>query len=212
MWWSRLGGDIVDSRRTRGAGASRWLVALALACAALLVGCGGPATAHRPNTQTPSPPTALASPSVVASPTAIPTAAAPTPVAIQDLGAFRQKLTDAVTGKDWAGVQALLSPDFSFQAPKAGSHLLMPDAAQYLQASFQAGVPWDQYPSIPFTQLCYAGPTPLAQVISFNGNNGHFLMIGVTRWNGTDGYWVAAWAFENPQNVQWDCSCGCIND
>jgi hypothetical protein len=183
MWWGRHGGDIVDSRRTRGAGASRWLVALALACAALLV----------------------------ASPTAIPTAAS-APVAIQDLGAFRQKLADAITGKDWASVQALLSPGFSFQAPKAGSHLLMPDAAQYLQASFQAGVPWDQYQSIPFSQLCYAGPTPLGQVISFNGNNGHFLMIGVTRWNGTDGYWVAAWAFENPQNVQWDCSCGCIND
>jgi hypothetical protein len=36
--------------------------------------------------------------------------------------------------------------------------------------------------------------------------------VGLTRWNGTDGYWVAAWAYENPQNVQWDCSCSCIND
>ncbi|HEY7983832.1 MAG TPA: hypothetical protein VID73_06670 [Ktedonobacterales bacterium] len=193
------------SAQARGGARARWLMALLVVAALQLAACASATTAQVSRTATTS-----ASPTTAA-PTTVPTAI-PTVIAIQDLGTFRAKFAAAITSKDWVSVQALLSPDFAFQAPKSGSHLLMPQSADLLQASYQAGSPWFTYQVIPTSQLCYAGPTPLNQVISFGGDNGHFLMVGLTRWNGTDGYWVAAWAYENPQNVQWDCSCSCIND
>ncbi len=206
MRWGRDGVARGAGARAHGAARWRWLTALLVAGALQLVGCASVPQAHVAKS-----PTASTSPTAAATATAMPTPI-PTVVAIQDLGAFRAKLAAAITSKDWASVQALLSPNFSFEAPKSGSHLLMPQSAQLLQASYEAGNPWFTYQAIPVSQLCYAGPTPLEQVITFGGDNGHFLMVGLTRWNGKDGYWVAAWAFENPQNVQWDCSCGCIND
>ncbi|HEV2236458.1 MAG TPA: hypothetical protein VGR57_07320, partial [Ktedonobacterales bacterium] len=190
----------------RGGARGRWLMALLVVAALQLAACASATSAHVAKTATTS-----ASPTAAAAPTTAPTAI-PTVIAIQDLGAFRARFAAAITSKDWASVQGLLSPSFSFQAPKSGSHLLMPQSADMLQASYQAGNPWFTYQAIPTSQLCYAGPTPLDQVITFGGDNGHFLMVGLSRWNGSDGYWVAAWAYENPQNVQWDCSCGCIND
>jgi hypothetical protein len=191
---------------SRGGTRSRWLVALLMVGALQLAACASAPTAQVGKTAT-----ARTSPTAAATGTLTP-APVPTVIAIQDLGTFRGKFAAAVTSKDWASVQALLSPNFSFEAPKSGSHLLMPQSAQLLQSSYQAGLPWSAYQSIPNSQLCYAGPTPLDQVITFGGDNGHFLMVGLARWNGTDGYWVAAWAYENPQNVWWDCSCSCIND
>jgi hypothetical protein len=190
----------------RGGVGSRWVLALLLAGALQLAACSTTQTALVTKS-----PTASASPTASVTATAVPTPV-PTVVAIQDLGTFRAQFAAAITSKDWASVQALLSPNFSFQGLKSGSHLLMPVSAELLQASYEAGNPWFTYQSIPFSQLCYAGPTPLDQVISFGGDNGHFLMVGLTRWNGSSGYWVAGWAYENPQNVQWDCSCACIND
>jgi hypothetical protein len=206
MWWGKDDAARGVGVVSRGGVPSRWLMALLVAGALQLAACASAPAAHVTKTATTS-----ASPTVAATATLAPTPI-PTVIAIQDLGTFRAKFAAAVTSKDWASVQALLSPTFSFQAPKSGSHLLMPQSAQLLQTSYQSGIPWGTYQSIPFSQLCYAGPTPLDQVISFGGDNGHFLMVGLARWNGTDGYWVAAWAFENPQNVQWDCSCACIND
>jgi hypothetical protein len=206
MWWGKHSAARGAGVESRGGVRLQWPLVLLLAGALQLVACSPASTAHVTKS-----PIASASPTAAATATAVPTPI-PTVIAIQDLGTFRAKFAAAITSKDWASVQALLSPTFSFQAPKAGSHLLMPQSAQLLQASYESGNPWSTYQSIPFSQLCYAGPTPLDQVISFGGDNGHFLMVGLTRWNGNDGYWVAAWAFENPQNVQWDCSCACIND
>jgi hypothetical protein len=206
MRWGRDGVAGELAGKSRGYSRSRWVATLLIMGALQLAACASTTTAQVTKTATNG-----ANPTAVTTATVAPTAV-PTVVPITDLGTFRSKFAAAVTSKDWASVQALLSPSFSFEAPKSGSHLLMPQSAQLLQASYQDGAPWFTYQAIPNSQLCYAGPTPLDQVISFGGDNGHFLMVGLNRWNGTDGYWVAAWAFENPQNVAWDCSCSCIND
>jgi hypothetical protein len=206
MRWGQDGNVGEVAGKSAGLSRSRWLVALLIVGAVQLAACASTPAAHVTKTATTGG-SATATATATAGPTAVPTV-----IAISDLGTFRSKFAAAVTSKDWASVQALLSPNFSFEAPKSGSHLLMPQSAQLLQDSYKAGNPWFTYQAIPNSQLCYAGPTPLEQVISFGGDNGHFLMVGLSRWNGTGGYWVAAWAFENPQNVEWDCSCACIND
>jgi hypothetical protein len=187
--------------RVYAAGGQHWLPAIALMFVMLLAGCGPSAGAQV--TQTPSANKPTTSPSVLStpSPTATP---GPTPVVISDLGAFRKQFVAAFTSGQWARVQPMLSADFNFQSPSSVPHTY--DAQQRLQTSLQNGKPWSQDDNAVGSHSCYAGSTPLAQIVGFDGNNGHFLMVGIAHASGQS-YWVATWAFEDPQGP-WD---GCIS-
>jgi hypothetical protein len=182
----------------------QWLLLIALAGAlAMLAGCTLSSTASVANT-----PTASSSPT--ATPTLGPTATpAPTPVIITDLGTFRQKFNAAFTSGKWASVQPLLSPNFSFEPPfqtaqKTGSsHLLPPDSLTNLKTSLQGGNPWSPGSDNDLNNhTCYTGNTPINQVIGFDGNNGHYIMFGIERWQG---YWVVAWGFEDTEGGWYTC-------
>jgi hypothetical protein len=133
-------------------------------------------------------------------PTAAPTVApAPTPVAITDLNAFRQRLAGALRSGHWSQVAPLLSPGFSFQGPHSGSHLLMPYSGQYMNTAYQNGSPWGLGSDYELsTHSCYWAAFPQAQVIGFDGNNGHYLLVGIEKWQG---YWVAAWGYDDPEDT-----------
>lgn len=196
-----------EGRMGRLPRSQRWWALVGMAClvAALAACAAQPSTA---TTQTPKPTrTVLVPTATPAGPTATP---APTPVQIADLGAFRQAFASAFGSNQWAKVQVMLSPEFSFQngAPgtAAGSHALMPDSANYLQSLFQKGGGWSQGSTGELSaHFCYAGNTPVAQQIGFNGNNGHFVMFGLNKWQG---YWVASWAFDDPQGGYNGCITG----
>jgi hypothetical protein len=179
------------------------LAGLALVALLALAGCA--AQGHAQPTAT------LASTATVSAATATPTMATtptPQPVQITDLNAFRQQLANAVTSGQLSKVQPLLSPTFSFQAQTSGSHLLMPDAATHLGTSLQQGNPWSvgdsYYLSI---HSCYAGDTPLQQVIGFIGNNNHYILLGIAQPDG-QAYWQVAWGFEDPQGPYDGCITG----
>jgi hypothetical protein len=130
-------------------------------------------------------------------------------VAIADLGTFRQKLAAAFTSGKWLSVQPLLSPNFSFQPPfqtaqKLGSsHLFPPDSLTNLKTSLAAGNPWSPGSDYDLSNhVCYTGNTALSQVVGFDGNNGHYIMFGVERWQG---YWVTAWGFEDSEGGWYQC-------
>src|SRR5579859_181324 len=161
----------ISQRNGRLPGRRRLWVILGLTCImGALAAC-----ATQPGSgagQTPGATTTATQPAATATgPTATP---APTPVQIADLATFRQQFAAAFTSNQWAKVQGLLSPNFSFQngAPgtAAGSHALMPDSARYLQTSFQKGGGWSQGSTGELSaHFCYAGTTPIAQQIGFNG-------------------------------------------
>lgn len=188
---------------TRRPARGRWCAVVALALLATFAGCAAQGSAQpaptKPPTVTVTLPTATAT--VATTPT-------PTPVTITDLNAFRQQLASAMQSGQWAKMQSLLSPSFSFQEPTAGSHLLMPDAAQHLQQALKDGNPWNQGADyFVANHSCYAGSTPLTQVIGFVGNNNSYLLFGIEHPTGQS-YWQVNWGFEDPQGP-YD---GCIGD
>lgn len=203
----RWGGDRGSTKdRQHGRGGHMWAAPMAmlslLCCAALLVtGCAAQASAK---------PTATAphvTPTVTATlgPTVTP---APTPIQITDLGQFRQKFQDAFGSGKWSNVAPLLSPNFSFQSPHAGSHLLMPYSIQNLQTVFEGGGPWVDSGYYTSFFSCYAGTTPSNQIVGYIGHGGDyggaFLMFGLAKWQG---YWVVGWGFDDPVGPGDGISC-----
>jgi hypothetical protein len=181
----------------------RWIIPVALACVVVItVGCA----ASPPPVSNAHTPTAVPSPTATIAPTATPV---PTPVVITDLGAFRQKFGTAFTSGKWTDVQALLSPNFSFQPPfqtaqKLGSsHMFPPESLTNLKTSLAGGNPWSPGSDYDLSNhTCYTGNTPLSQVIGFDGNNGHYIMFGIEAWQG---YWVATWGFEDSEGGWYNC-------
>ena len=173
----------------------RWPAAL-VACAALallLAGCstlraGQQAAPAATQTATSSGPTATPRSTAPPSPTA---------VQITDLGAFRQKLSTSYTSNHWENVNPLLSPNFSFQGTDSGgAQLVMPASAHDLNQLFTSEGAWTQAPAWQVANhKCFAGTTPFAQQLGFDGDGGSFVLLGVERWQG---YWVIAWAFQDP--------------
>lgn len=195
-------GRTIERRSRSGPALARWVFPAALACVLVVtVGC-----AASPPVSGAQTPTAAPSPTVTVGPTATP---APTPVAIADLGTFRQKFAAAFTSGKWSSVQPLLSPNFSFQPPfqtaqKTGSsHLFPPDSLTNLKTSLANGNPWSPGSDYDLSNhVCYTGNTPLSQVIGFDGNDGHYIMFGIGRWQG---YWVTAWGFEDSEGGWYQC-------
>lgn len=178
-----------------------WLALGALTLALLLAACSG-AMAH----QNPTPSvTATSTPRPTpTSPSGTPTA---TPLAITDLGAFRQRLTDAFTSNKWANLAPLLSLQFSYQGTNSGgARLVMPDSAQDLQGVYSNGGPWSQSAQYEVDiHSCFAGGTPFNQQIGFDGGGGSFILLGAERYQG---YWVVAWAFQDPLGGGDGCAYG----
>lgn len=182
-----------------GRGTTRgWMVALALACLAALAIAGCASQARTSATPTSTVKTAKTTPTLT--PTIGPTVTpAPTPLAITDLGQFRQKFQNAVYSGKWSNVAPFLGPEFSFQWPQAGSHLLMPYSIQNLRTIFENQGSWVDAGYYSGFFSCYAGNTPGNQVVAFLGSGGNyggpFLMFGIEQWQG---YWVVGWGFDNP--------------
>ena len=200
--WGRASGG---ARKRRGNGvAPQWTAVLALACVAALVvsGCASQAGAKPTATGTVKA-AATTSPTVGATVTP-----AATPIEITDLGQFRSKLQSAVYSGKWPNLVPLLSPEFSFQSPHAGSHLLMPYSIQNLRIVFEGGGSWVDGGYYTNFFSCYAGNTPGNQVLGFLGNGGNyggaFLLFGVQKWQG---YWVVSWGFDNPIGPNDGISC-----
>ena len=198
MRWGLGYGTTKDGAARRGRARAGWLTTCALTCLLLaLAGCGSQVQGSATPTRTP---TAGAHGTPTATTTAAPSVTAgPTPVAITDLNTFRSKLAGAVGSGHWSQVLPLLSPGFSFQGPHSGAHLLMPYSGQYLQTSYQNGAPWGLGSDYELSShSCYWTALPQSQVVGFDGNNGHYLLFGIERWQG---YWVAAWAFDDPEDT-----------
>ncbi len=190
--------------RDHAARRGRWLVTLAAGTLVVLVlaGCGSPSSAQ--SQQTPTATKAATTPTATLPPTPTLTPG-PTPVIIGDLGAFRQRVAGAITSGQWTRVQPLLSPSFSLQSPGIGAHMLMPDSANQLQKSVHNGNPWGQGSDYELSiHLCYAASTPVSQLIGFDGNDGHYLLIGIGHPLGQS-YWTIAWAFEDPVGTAGYC-------
>ncbi|HLJ81573.1 MAG TPA: hypothetical protein VKT52_08815 [Ktedonobacterales bacterium] len=182
-----------------------FVAALTAALLALtLVGCAGIGA----NTQPITAPTATeaASTSLAGTPAAT-TTIGPTPVQITDLNTFRAKLADAFQSNTWAKVAPLLSPAFSFQGLNSGgASLEMPDSASDLQNLYTGGGPWSQSAQYEVNiHYCYAGSTPTGQQMGFDGGSGNFILAGIERWQG---YWVIAWAFQDPLGGSDACANG----
>jgi hypothetical protein len=129
------------------------------------------------------------------------------PIAITDLAAFRQRLADAFTSNAWANVSPLLSPGFSYQGTNSGgARLVMPDSATDLQGVYANGGPWGQSAQYEVDiHSCFAGDTPSGQQIGFDGGGGSFMLLGMDRYQG---YWVVAWAFQDPLGGGDGCAFG----
>lgn len=192
---------MVEQRSRRASGS--WPALGVLALALLLAACGSAkahqapdATATRVVTQA----VATATPHPAGAPTA-------TPIAITDLDTFRQKLADAFTSNTWKNVAPLLSPQFSYQGTNSGgARLVMPDSAQDLQGVYANGGPWSQSAQYEVDiHSCFAGGAPSNQQIGFDGGGGSFLLIGMDKYQG---YWVVAWAFQDPLGGGDGCAYG----
>ena len=190
-----------------GRGRSSWLAQGALMLALLLLAACSGAKAHQAALHSA---TTSTTPSAAATPTATPRLSgppAPTPIAITDLDTFRQRLSDAFTSNTWANVALLLSPQFSYQGTNSGgARLVMPDSAQDLQNLYANGGPWGQSAQYEVDiHSCFAGDTPSSQQIGFDGGGGSFLLIGMDKYQG---YWVVAWAFQDPLGGGDGCAYG----
>lgn len=121
----------------------------------------------------------------------------PTPIAITDLSAFRQKLSTAFSTNTWSNVAPLLSPNFSFiGTDTSASHMVMPASAHDMQQLYSTQGPWSQSSQYEVDiRDCIAGPTPKPQQIGFDGGGGSFILVGIGRWQN---YWVVAWAYQDP--------------
>lgn len=193
--------------RAKATGARRVFVA-ALTAAALfaltLAGCAGIGV----NTQPTAIPTATVAAGTAAAGTpSTTTTIGPTPVQITDLNTFRTKLADAFQSNTWAKVAPLLSPAFSFQGLNSGgASLEMPDSANDLRNLYTSGGPWSQSAQYEVNiHYCYAGSTPTGQQMGFDGGSGNFILAGIERWQG---YWVVAWAFQDPLGGSDACANG----
>jgi hypothetical protein len=179
-----------------------WLALGALTLALLLAACSGAKANQAPSTSATRVATqvATATPRPVGSPTA-------TPIAITDLGAFRQRLGDAFTSNTWKNVAPLLSPQFSYQGTNSGgARLVMPDSAQDLQNIYSNGGPWSQSAQYEVDiHFFFAGGAPADQQIGFDGGGGSFLLVGMDKYQG---YWVATWAFQDPLGGGDGCAYG----
>lgn len=194
----RWGWNSKGTKELRVRGKARgWMILLTLTGLATLAFAGCASQAHV--SATPS-----ATKTVKTTPTITPTIGptvtpAPTPLAITDLGQFRQKFQNAVYSGKWSNVVPYLSPEFSFQWPDAGSHLLMPYSVQNLRTIFENQGSWVDAGYYSSFFSCYAGTTPGNQVVAFLGQGGNyggpFLMFGIVQWQG---YWVVGWGFDNP--------------
>ncbi len=121
----------------------------------------------------------------------------PTPIAITDLSAFRQKLSTAFSTNTWKNVAPLLSPNFSFIGTDTNaSGMVMPISARDMQQLYSTQGPWTQSSQYEVDiRDCIAGPTPKQQQIGFDGGGGSFILVGIGRWQN---YWVVAWAYQDP--------------
>ncbi|MGH2514410.1 MAG: hypothetical protein ACRDHP_02035 [Ktedonobacterales bacterium] len=202
------GGRAENGANAMGAPAARYLHRGLLAAVMLamlaLAGCAGAAVSAQPTLAAPVTATAETSPAGTPSPAAT---SGPTPVEVTDLNAFRAKLTGAFQSNTWAKVAPLLSPAFSFQGLNSGgASLEMPDSANDLRNLYTSGGPWSQGPQYEVNiHYCYAGSTPTGQQMGFDGGGGSFLLAGIERWQG---YWVVAWAFQDPLGGGDGCASG----
>jgi hypothetical protein len=182
----------------------RWIALAAALLALALSSCAGaPASS-----QLPPAPTATRAVGTAPSGTPTPTATiGPTPVAITDLNAFRARLASAFQSNTWGKLAPLLSPAFSFQGLNSGgSSLEMPDSAHDLHDLYASGGPWSQSAQYEVTNhYCYGGGTPTSQQMGFDGGSGNFILVGIARWQG---YWVVAWAFQDPLGGSDGCASG----
>jgi len=129
---------------------------------------------------------------------------APTPLAITDLGQFRTRLSSGMTSGKWAQVAPLLSPAFSFQGLNGGSgRLELPASAQDFQKLYNSTGSWGQSQDPVNFLFCAAGSTPKSQQMGFVGGDGSWVLVGMARWQG---YWVAAWAFQDPIGAAGGCA------
>lgn len=181
-----------------------WLALAALTLALLLAACGSAKANQAPPRDATSVATTAAIPTATPRPSG---PAAPTPIAITDLDTFRQRLSDAFTSNTWASVAPLLSPRFSYQGTNSGgARLVMPDSAQDLENVYANGGPWSQSAQYEVDiHSCFAGGAPSQQQIGFDGGGGSFLLIGMDKYQG---YWVAAWAFQDPLGGGDGCAYG----
>jgi hypothetical protein len=178
----------------------------ALLLVALLLGLAGCGGAQVNQTVASATSTATVQPATTATPR--PTVpAGPPPVRITDLTTFRQQLSVAFTSNTWSKVTPLLSPQFSFQGlDSGGARMEMPDSAADLQRLYTRGGPWSQASQYEVeVHSCYAGSTPASQQLGFDGGGGSFILVGMDRWQG---YWVVAWAFQDPLGGYDGCASG----
>lgn len=203
--WAQSGGGGASVAGVLAGRRGRWAAfALAALVVVALAGCAG-AAADSPPTAAPTVTAAAStSPDGTPSPTATSGAA---PVEITDLSAFRVKLAAAFQSNTWAKVAPLLSPAFSFQGLNSGgAGLEMPDSANDLRSLYTSGGPWTQGSQYEVNvHSCYAGSTPTSQQMGFDGGSGNFILTGITRWQG---YWVVAWAFQDPLGGSDACANG----
>lgn len=167
------------------------LLALPLAFLLALAACSPSQSGQSPAAQAPAS-------TAVATGTARPAGTpSPTPIAITDLNAFRQKLSTAFSTNTWANVAPLLSPNFSFAGTDtSASSMVMPASAHDMQQLYSTQGPWSQSSQYEVDiRDCIAGPTPKQQQIGFDGGGGSFILIGIGRWQN---YWVVAWAYQDP--------------
>jgi hypothetical protein len=180
------------------------LALCALALSLAVVACGSVKAGQAPTTSATRTATRAPTATVALRPSGTPTA---TPIAITDLAAFRQRLGDAFTSNAWANVSPLLSPGFSYQGTNSGgARLVMPDSATDLQGVYANGGPWSQSAQYEVDiHSCFAGDTPSGQQIGFDGGGGSFMLLGMDRYQG---YWVVAWAFQDPLGGGDGCAFG----
>ncbi len=179
-------------------------LAALLALVVVLAGCSTVSATTAATAASTRTPAIAGSPTATAGPTTPP---GPTPIAITDLGTFRQKLTSAFTSNTWSKVAPLLSPSFSFQGLNSGgARLVMPDSANDMRQVYSTQGPWNQSAQYEVNiHYCYSGGTPASQQIGFDGGNGPFILLGLERWQG---YWVVAWGYEDPLGGSDGCSAG----
>jgi hypothetical protein len=180
------------------------LALCALALSLAVVACGSVKAGQAPTTSATTVPRQTATATATPRPSGTPTAM---PIAITDLAAFRQRLADAFTSNAWANVSPLLSPGFSYQGTNSGgARLVMPDSATDLQGVYANGGPWGQSAQYEVDiHSCFAGDTPSGQQIGFDGGGGSFMLLGMDRYQG---YWVVAWAFQDPLGGGDGCAFG----
>ena len=177
------------------------LLALPLMLLLALAACS-PAQLGQGSTSATPPPATTAVATSTARPAGPPS---PTPIAITDLNAFRQKLSSAVSTNKWSNVAPLLSPNFSFVGTDTtASQLVMPASAHDMQQLYNSQGPWSQSDQYAVdVHDCFAGPTPKDQQIGFDGGGGSFILIGIGHWQN---YWVVAWAFQDPLGGYHPCA------